>query len=144
MKNVQSYNFGFRNSDLDSVASSLADLLGIEWERREGDAHGGDYYRFLVKDRQSYVLQRNHAEFMSWVAPNYSQYSIILQMRWQDKSSAPNSADLLQQFSTVFPDVICFSDEEGRRITLLKALRLEPLAIVVLLISFFANLRKPR
>lgn len=144
MNNVQSYNFGFRNSDLDSVATSLADLLGIEWKVRESDAHGGDYYLFLVKDRQSYVLQRNHAEFLSWVAPNYSQYPIILQMRWQDKSSAPNSADLLQQFSGSFADVIFFSDEEGRRTTLLKALKLEPLLIVVLLISFFTNLRKPR
>ena len=105
---------------------------------------GGTYYRFLRKDDESYVLRRNHAEFMSWVASNYSQYPIILQMRWQDKSSAPNSADLLQQFSGSFTDVIYFSDEEGRRTTLLKELKLEPLGIVVFLIAFFVNLRKPR
>jgi hypothetical protein len=40
------YNFGFRNIDLSLVAVSLANLLNIEWEQREGDAHGGDYYHF--------------------------------------------------------------------------------------------------
>jgi hypothetical protein len=136
------YNFGFRNIDLSLVAVSLANLLNIEWEQREGDAHGGDYYHFRSGEGQSYILQRNHAEFLSWVAPNYFQYGVILRLQWHSGILAPDAADLLQQFSSVFADVIFFTEAERGKLTLLRMLKLEPLGLIVLLVGFFANLRK--
>jgi hypothetical protein len=63
-------------------------------------------------------------------------------LQWHSGILAPDAADLLQQFSSVFADVIFFTEAERGKLTLLRMLKLEPLGLIVLLVGFFANLRK--
>jgi hypothetical protein len=138
------YYFGFRTDDLGSVARTTAEVLGIKWELREADSRGGDYYRFLDGDRRSYWVQRNHAEFVSWVAPNYLRYGSILHVWWGDTTPAPDHADLLRQFEGIFPDVVFFQEADKGNLTPLKILQTEPLGIIFWIAALFSKLRSAR
>lgn len=135
--NVTIYYFGFRDKALQDVAEALAHVLGIDWELRESIAHGGDYYRFQEEGNKSYWLQLNHTELLSWEAPNYPDYHLILRMSYFGNNQPPDPDDLLEMLSQIFDGVIFIPhDDLGLPLSLFKLLKIDPFEGCVLFVVY--------